>query len=190
MFPIIRLVQQSLYKSLNVEELHGKYLTIYNLRDKYIVYMVRTLIFQVHGHTGGGDQIWHPWITQQLTNDDTIVLNPTFPDSTFPDFNNWNEMFKKLLDSYEYDRLIIVGHSLGGYFTLRNLSDYLYKNNKLVAIVLVAPVTYYEKPRFDLEFLENEIKWEVIKSLKLPIKMLYSLDDDSVKHSHRDLILN
>lgn len=150
--------------------------------------MVKNLVILLHGRTGSGTGVWQPWVRNQCTNADTMVFSPTFPDSANPDYQIWKEHFEKILKSYDkYERLYIVGHSLGGYFALLLLGEFLSAFPKLAGVIFVTPATINNPQR--LPFYGNQINWDQVRQLKVPIKILYSIDDTVLLKEHTDLLM-
>jgi len=76
---------------------------------------------------------WFPWIKSQLEANGFEVFMPEMPEPYEPDYEKWSEEFEKL--PLQEDT-ILVGHSCGGGFLVRWLSENKFKVGK---VVLVAP---------------------------------------------------
>lgn len=150
--------------------------------------MPKKLIFLTHGVTGSEESCWLPWVKKTLSDDNTLVIAPSYPRSDDPDYLQWKETFCSLLDGVkEYDDLYIVGHSLGGFFVLKILGDLLYLNPKLKGVVLVAPTSMTRPER--RKFYAVGVNWENIRKIKCPMKLLFSDDDPKISVDHIKLIL-
>ena len=150
--------------------------------------MIENLVIVIHGYMDDGGQMWHPWIKNKFTRGTTTVLTPTFPNPEDPKFDEWNSLFLDIIQSYKYNKLFVIGHSLGGFFVLKVLQEYLYQNTKLSGILLISPITDNDS-KFTLGFMKEKICWGSENKFHFPIIYIYSIDDHTVKHLHRDLIL-
>lgn len=84
-------------------------------------------------HPSLSNSHWIPWIQKQLLIKGFSVQTPEMPDAYSPDYIKWKECFEKFDLNTE---TILIGHSCGGGFLLRWLSENPIEINKLV---LVAP---------------------------------------------------
>lgn len=148
--------------------------------------MVKNLVIVVHGYMDDGEDMWHPWLREKCTTENTLILTPTFPDSYHPKFDEWYKAFFDILGQYEYENLYIIGHSLGGFFTLKILENQI---DKLRGVLLISAITQNDA-KFTLEFMKDNIKWENIKNYDYKIKLLYSTDDHTVKKEHINRIID
>lgn len=81
---------------------------------------------------------WIPWLHGQLLKNDIAAVTPEVPLAYAPDYELW----RKEVERYEITpETLIVGHSRGGDFWLRWLSEH--KSQKVGRIVLVAPSLGY-----------------------------------------------
>ena len=79
------------------------------------------------------EQQWVPWITEQLRKQGIDAHNPEMPEPYEPDYLKWSAVFEQLpID----ENTILVGHSCGGGFLVRWLSEHKVRVGK---VVLVAP---------------------------------------------------
>ncbi len=76
---------------------------------------------------------WVPWIQRQLVLNGILAQTPEMPEAYKPEYNAWNKMFERFDLNEE---TILVGHSCGGGFILRYLSE---NKIKIGRVVLVAP---------------------------------------------------
>ena len=76
---------------------------------------------------------WFPWLQKQLLISGVHARTPQMPEAHKPDYEKWKKEFDMNIDE---DVKILVGHSCGGGFILRWLSE-----NTLTfeTVVLVAP---------------------------------------------------
>lgn len=76
---------------------------------------------------------WLPWLQQQLIVGGVLAQTPELPEPYDPDYEKWKAVFEQFkIDS----ETILVGHSRGGGFLVRWLSEHKIKVGK---VALVAP---------------------------------------------------
>ncbi|MBN2016267.1 alpha/beta fold hydrolase [Candidatus Dojkabacteria bacterium] len=76
---------------------------------------------------------WFPWLQKQLLMRGVFTQTPEMPDAYKPDYKKWKREFER----FDVDKdTILVGHSCGGGFLVRYLSEHKLKIKKLI---LVAP---------------------------------------------------
>lgn len=76
---------------------------------------------------------WFPWLQKQLLIKGIFTQTPEMPDAYKPDYEKWKNEFEK----FDIDEnTVLIGHSCGGGFLVRWLTENKIKINKLV---LVAP---------------------------------------------------
>ncbi len=76
---------------------------------------------------------WFPWLQHQLLLKDILAQTPEMPRPYAPVYEEWREIFEGFLIT---DETILVGHSCGGGFLIRYLSENKIKVGK---VALVAP---------------------------------------------------
>ena len=76
---------------------------------------------------------WFPWLQKQLLINNIFTQTPEMPEAHKPDYDKWKKEFEKFDVNSE---TILVGHSCGGGFLIRWLSENKIKIKKLI---LVAP---------------------------------------------------
>lgn len=96
---------------------------------------------------------WFPWLQKQLLKNGIISQAPEFPTPHAPKYEQWCEMLER---NPINENTILVGHSQGGGFLVRYLSE---NNVKVGAVVLVAPwldvENEYEPEFFDFAIDRN-----------------------------------
>jgi predicted alpha/beta hydrolase family esterase len=96
---------------------------------------------------------WIPWIQKQLLLRDIVAQAPEMPVPYKPEYFVWKEMFERFNLDQE---TILIGHSCGGGFILRYLSE---NNVKVGKVVLVAPwidpENFLKNKMFDFKIDEN-----------------------------------
>lgn len=76
---------------------------------------------------------WFPWLTKQLVLRDVNTVSIEMPNGYYPEYSVW----KRELERYDItDQTMLVGHSCGGGFLVRWLSE---TDVKVGKVVLVAP---------------------------------------------------
>ena len=83
---------------------------------------------------------WKPWLRRQLGSDYEVIL-PIMPNKTNARFDEWKIWFEKLIP-FLHDGTILIGHSLGGTFLAKYLSENRFPE-KIKAVFLVGAV--YDK---------------------------------------------
>ncbi|MFA5109472.1 MAG: alpha/beta fold hydrolase [Patescibacteria group bacterium] len=114
---------------------------------------------------------WLPWLQKQLLINDIFTQTPEMPEAYRPDYEKWSREFIRLEVN---ENTVLVGHSCGGGFLLRWLSENKIKIKKLI---LVAP---WLDPRRDktISFFDFEID-QNIKERIGEIHLLVSKDDEA-----------
>ena len=98
---------------------------------------------------------WFPWLTKQLMIHDIYTVAPEMPKGFYPEYAIW----KKELERFDITPdTSLVGHSCGGGFLVRWLSESPEKN--VGKVILVAPwlgINFSDEP-FDDKFFNFEIR--------------------------------
>lgn len=117
---------------------------------------------------------WFPWMTKQLVLKDINTVSIEMPNGYYPKYDVW----KRELERYDINnQTILVGHSCGGGFLVRWLSEE--PNRKVGRVVLVAPwlgLDTGDEP-FDKSFFEFEIDPKISEKTS-SLSILISDDDD------------
>lgn len=122
---------------------------------------------------------WRDWIGWALS-EDFEVMEPTMPNKQNAQYKAWQIWFEKLFPYLNEEQLVLVGHSLGGLFLAKYLSENTFPK-KIHQLHLVAPV-------FDSTGLVGEGVGDfVLEPSKLPQVQqqcthifLYQSQDDTV----------
>ncbi|OHA52138.1 MAG: hypothetical protein A3A97_04480 [Candidatus Terrybacteria bacterium RIFCSPLOWO2_01_FULL_40_23] len=114
---------------------------------------------------------WIPWLQRQLLLSGIEAQTPEMPGFYEPNYGGW----KKMLERFEPgENTILVGHSCGGGFLVRWLSE---NDRRVGKVVLVAP---WLDPEHMID--ENFFKFEIdtnISSKTAGLVVMYSTDDSS-----------
>ena len=95
-------------------------------------YFTKEEFFDVKRPAPSNDH-WFPWIQKQLLIKGILTQTPEMPNSYAPEYEKWKNFFEQFhLD----EETILIGHSCGGGFLIRWLSEHDVKVGK---VVLVAP---------------------------------------------------
>jgi predicted alpha/beta hydrolase family esterase len=114
---------------------------------------------------------WVPWLQKQLLVRDIHAHTPEVPNSWLPEYSKWKREFERYDISNE---TILVGHSCGGGFLVRWLSEN--KNICPLKVVLVAPWLDIEGniPE-DIDMFKFSIDPEIVNRTEL---VVLNSDDD------------
>jgi predicted alpha/beta hydrolase family esterase len=109
------------------------------------------------------------------------VSNPQMPSEGAPAYHLWRDEITRQLATYP-DKLILVGHSLGGSVLLKYLSEEPIHNPLLGLFVAAAP--FWGAPDWDVD--EYKLGPDFASHLPegLPIYLYHSHDDEVVVFSH------
>ncbi|KAJ3452580.1 hypothetical protein M0812_04352 [Anaeramoeba flamelloides] len=128
-----------------------------------------TDILLFHGFNINGSGIWYPWLKEQLElNGDFVVRIPDLPNAEDPILVEWLESLNEEMFGTDSTRpLIIIGHSLGGYFVQRVLESVVHDTRnfwkgRLVAVYLVA-ATGFPIKRVQ-NFYNPKLDWDKINA--------------------------
>lgn len=114
---------------------------------------------------------WFPWLQKKLLLNGILAQTPEMPEAYQPNYEKWKWMFEQFkIDS----ETILVGHSCGGGFLVRWLSE---NNVKVGKVVLVAP---WLDPDHEMgnTFFDFQIDEELVNKVE-KLVVMYSTDDYS-----------
>lgn len=122
-------------------------------------------VFIFHGTEGYPQENWFPWLKQELEAKGCKVFVPQFPSPPVvpAKIDEWFEVLKDY-DQYINEDTILVGHSLGGIFTLRILERLLHPVKAVFLIgtpIGVRPILNYDR---DSSFSGFSFNWPTIKA--------------------------
>ncbi|MBU2101287.1 alpha/beta hydrolase [Patescibacteria group bacterium] len=112
---------------------------------------------------------WLPWIQRKLLLKDYLAQAPELPEPYDPDYEKWRSVFERFDINED---TILIGHSRGGAFLIRWLSENKVKTDK---VALVAPSIRDDKKE-EHGFFDFEIDKEFPNRTK-GVTVLYSTDD-------------
>jgi len=125
---------------------------------------MKSNIFIFHGTEGYPEENWFPWLKKELEQKGYKVFVPQFPSppKVPAKISEWFEVLKNY-EQYIDENAILIGHSLGGVFTLRVLEKL---ESPIKAAFLIGtpigirPLLNYER---DDSFSGFNFDWENIK---------------------------
>lgn len=114
---------------------------------------------------------WFPWLQKKLLLNGVLAQTPEMPEAYQPNYEKWKWMFEQFkIDS----ETTLVGHSCGGGFLIRWLSE---NNVKVGRVVLVAP---WLDPDHEMgnDFFDFVIDEKLVEKTE-GLVIMYSTDDYS-----------
>jgi len=122
-------------------------------------------IFIFHGTEGYPEENWFPWLKEKLEAKGHKVFVPQFPSPPVvpAKISEWFNVLKNY-EQYIDEGSILVGHSLGGVFTLKILEKLKYSVEAAFFIgtpIGVRPILNYDR---DSSFSGFSFDWSIIKS--------------------------
>ena len=127
---------------------------------------------------------WLPWLSKQLMILDIPTVAVEIPNAYMPNYAIWKREFERFDINSE---TILVGHSCGGGFLVRWLSE---NNVRVGRVVLVAPWLDPEKSKgADNNFFDFEMQENLVSKTK-GVSLFVSKDDDDDIQISVDRILN
>lgn len=114
---------------------------------------------------------WIPWFQRQLLLNGIEAQTPEMPGFYEPNYDKWKEMLERFTPDQD---TVLVGHSCGGGFLVRWLSE---NDQKVGKVVLVAPWLDPEK-MIDPDFFNFDIDPDIASKTK-GLTIMYSIDDYS-----------
>ncbi|MFA4873546.1 MAG: alpha/beta fold hydrolase [Patescibacteria group bacterium] len=135
-------------------------------------------VFIFHGTGGYPQENWFPWLKEKLEMKGCKVFVPQFPSPPGEpaSVNAWFEVLKEY-DHYIDEDTILIGHSLGGIFTLRILEQLKHPVKAAILVgtpIGVRPLQNYDRDNSFSGFLFN---WPIIKANAKQF-VVYQSDND------------
>lgn len=113
---------------------------------------------------------WIPWLQKQLISRSIHAATPDVPNNWYPDYQTWSKEFER----YDLgDETTLIGHSCGGGFLIRWLSEH--PEVKPLKVVLVAPWLNPKKTEDTNTFFEFDIDKSLAE--RTDFVVIYSNDD-------------
>ena len=139
---------------------------------------MRNNVFIFHGTEGFPEENWFPWLKEKLEKKGCEVFVPQFPSPPIvpAKIAEWFEVLKNY-EQYINEDTILIGHSLGGIFTLRVLEK-LERPVKAAFFIGtpigIQPILNYDR---DSSFTGFYFDWDSIKSTAANF-VVYQSDTD------------
>jgi hypothetical protein len=114
---------------------------------------------------------WKPWLQKQLLIHDVLAQTPELPEPYRPDYQKWCSIFEQFPIN---ENTMLVGHSAGGGFLVRWLSE---NKTTVGKVALVAPWINRESKSVAPGFFDFEIDPEFAK--RTAGTMLFISSDDA-----------
>lgn len=135
-------------------------------------------VFIFHGTEGFPGENWFPWLKTELEKQGYSVTVPQFPSPPIipAKVDDWFSVLDKYADKFD-NNTIIVGHSLGGLFTLRVLEMLEKPIRAAFSVgtpVGVKPIKFYDR---DEAFSGFTFSWDAIRR-SADHFAVYQSDDD------------
>lgn len=109
---------------------------------------------------GQSNSHWIPWLQQQLCANGILTQTPEMPEPYYPQYDKWSSIFSQFILTPE---TILIGHSCGGGFILKWLSQ---NNIRVGKVILVAPWINVGHT-FDVPMFDNlELKPDLVEQTK------------------------
>lgn len=125
---------------------------------------------------------WFPWLQKQLLMKDVLAQTPEMPDAHTPDYAKWKTEFERFSID---ENTILVGHSCGGGFLVRWLSENIVKVH---SVILVAP--WLDPDRVQTtNFFDFKIDSDIFNRTQ-NLSIFVSQDDESDILKSVDIIKN
>lgn len=119
---------------------------------------------------------WFPWIQKQLTRQEILCQALEMPRSYNPVYKDHERVLNQMEIS---EKTTLVGHSCGGGFLLRYLSEH--QNLKPKKVILVAPwldlENYLKELNPDSDYFDFTIDTSILE--RTDLCCMYSTDDDN-----------
>lgn len=136
---------------------------IHGMPSKEEYYSPSTLDSQSNSH-------WLPWLQQRLCQQNILAQTPEMPSPFDPNYVAWKSEFDRLSPD---ENTLLIGHSCGGGFLVRWLSEN--PGKKVGKVVLVAPWIDVEG-QYPNMFTFN-LRGDIVNQVGNGIEVIYSTDD-------------
>lgn len=114
---------------------------------------------------------WLPWLQRKLILQDILAQTPELPRPFEPVYEDWLKVFEQFDITED---TILVGHSCGGGFLVRWLTE---TDKKVGKVALVAPFLDPDHDEVESDFFDFEVGGDIYHKTS-GISIFYSSDDD------------
>jgi len=115
---------------------------------------------------------WLPWIQRQLALRDELSQTPEMPRAFDPIYKDWLEVFEQFELN---EQTVLIGHSCGGGFLLRYLSQH--PDLKVAKVFLIAPWLVDVKKELEADPTFHDYEIDVKLAKRFPVHVFISSDD-------------
>ncbi len=119
-------------------------------------------VFIFHGTGGYPEENWFPWLKKQLEAKGLEVAVPQFPTPEGQSLRAWLNVLKPLVNNINSET-ILIGHSLGGVFTLKLLETLGHPVKLTVLVGTPIGVGWIKNFEQDKNFAGFDFDWNKIK---------------------------
>lgn len=144
----------------------------FNTHEDYLDFL-RNFNIDIERYKSKKDD-WKPWLRQRLGDEYEIIL-PQMPNKSNAQYDEWKIWFDKITQ-FLNDEVILVGHSLGGSFLAKYLSENIFPK-KIKGVFLVSAVFDKDSEGYNLA------------SFTLPEKLDLQTDNIFLYHSEDDPVV-
>lgn len=113
------------------------------------------------------------------------ISHPNMPDPETPVYIDWKERFESELMKYKQGSLVLIGHSLGGSFLLKYLSEEAINFSIDGLFIVSAPVWGIDREWQLTDFFLNEDFEKTLPSIKT-IYLYHSIEEEIVPFKHHE----
>lgn len=146
--------------------------------------MIKALI--VHGFAGSPNGNWKPWLLAELEKLDIYASSISLPNPTNPTPESLVVEIERQVNLSPYDKIYLIGHSLGSTAILRYLESKITQNISGV-ILISGPCQKTENRAID-NFLERPFSFSVIKSNADRFSVIHADNDPFVSVENAQIL--
>jgi len=169
----------NMFKKQQILVIHGG--TTFNTKEEYLQFLKECPI-EIEKLRPRLD--WKNSLQERL-GDDFDVLQPRMPNGTNAQYTEWSIWFGKIVDLLE-DDIILVGHSLGGIFLAKYLSENQLSKSIRALFLVAAPFNDEGMDESLGSFRINDSPSRLDQQVG-NIFLYYSKDDEVVPFTHANL---
>lgn len=146
--------------------------------EKYLTYLQEDMAFDPHKDVERNKR-WNRQLGNELGDDFDYVF-PAMPNKYNAKYDEWKIWFEKVLD-YADDSFILIGHSLGGTFLIKYLSENKISKKIEKLFLISSVISDPDHQRYQLDtFSVNKNLIKNISDRADQIILIHSKDDEEV----------